>query len=196
MKKINFVTQNENKVKEFKTILKGFKVEQLDIDYPELRSDDPEEIVKEAVEKLAKKLKKTVVAEDSGLFIMALKDFPGTSSAYIHKRIGLKGILRLMEGIINRECAYKSAVGYCEPGKKPISFLGVEYGDISEDIKGNYGFGHDPIFIPEGSDKTYGEMKNVEKVKKFRRKALEKLKEYLNKKNKSKKKKWKSRKKL
>lgn len=189
MKKINFVTHNENKVKEFKAILKGFKIEQIEFDYPELRNDDPEEIVKEAVEKLAKKFKKTVVAEDSGLFIMALKDFPGTSSAYIHKRIGLKGVLRLMEGIVNRECAYKSAVGYCEPGKKPKSFLGVEYGDISEEIKGNYGFGHDPIFIPEGSDKTYGEMKNAEKVKKFRRKALEKLKDYLNKKTKSNKKK-------
>ena len=178
MRKINFVTHNEDKVREFKAILKDFEVEQIDIDYPELRSDDPEEIVKEAVKKLADELGKPVVVEDSGLFIMALKDFPGTSSAYIHKRIGLKGILRLMEGIENRECMYKSAVGYCEPGKEAISFLGEEKGEIAGEIRGSYGFGHDPIFIPEGSEQTYGEMENVEEIKKFRRRAVEKLKEY------------------
>ena len=86
-----------------------------------------------------------------------------------------------MEDIKNRECVYKSAVGYCEPGKGPVSFLGEEEGEVSEEIKGSYGFGHDPIFIPEGSEQTYGEMENVDAVKKFRRRALEKLKEYLNK---------------
>lgn len=182
MKKINFVTHNKDKVREFKIILgEEFEVEQVNIDYPELRSDDPEEIVKEAVKKLAEELKKAVVVEDSGLFIKALKDFPGTSSAYIHKRIGLKGILKLMEGVKKRACAYKSAVGYCEPGTEPVSFLGEERGEVSEGVRGSYGFGHDPIFIPEGSDKTYGEMGDVENVKKFRRRAVEKLKQYLNK---------------
>jgi len=179
MRKINFVTHNEDKVREFKAILNDFEVEQIYIDYPELRSDDPEEIVREAVKKLADEIGKPVVAEDSGLFIMALKDFPGTSSAYIHKRIGLKGILRLMEDIENRECVYKSAVGYCEPGEEAVSFLGNEAGEVAKEIRGSYGFGHDPIFIPEGFDKTYGEMENVEDVKKFRRKAVEKLKDYL-----------------
>ncbi|MBL7054250.1 RdgB/HAM1 family non-canonical purine NTP pyrophosphatase [Candidatus Woesearchaeota archaeon] len=183
MKKINFVTHNKDKVREFKAILgEEIEVEQVDIDYPELRSDDPEEIVKAAVKKLAEELKKPVVAEDSGLFIHSLKDFPGTSSAYIHKRIGLKGILKLMENVKGRECVYKSAVGYCEPNEEPISFLGEEKGKIAEEIRGSYGFGHDPIVIPEGSDKTYGEMENVEDAKNFRRKSVEKLRGYLNKK--------------
>ena len=179
MERINFVTHNKNKVREFEAILgKDVEVEQVNIDYAELRSDDPEEIVKEAVKKLADGLGKPVVVEDSGLFIKDLKEFPGTSSAYIHKRIGLKGILKLMEGIENRECMYKSAVGYCEPGKEAISFLGEEKGEIAGEIRGSYGFGHDPIFIPEGSEQTYGEMENVEEIKKFRRRAVEKLKEY------------------
>lgn len=180
--KLNFVTHNKHKVREFKVILgQEFELEQVDIDYPELRSDDPEEIVKEAVKKLANELKKTVIAEDSGLFIKELKDFPGTSSAYIHKRIGLKGILKLMENIQDRSCTYKSAISYCEPGKEPTSFLGEEKGTIAKEERGTFGFGHDPIFIPEGEEKTYGEMENVEEVKKFRRRAIEKLKEYLSK---------------
>ena len=177
---INFITSNKNKVKEFKQILEPqIKVNHIEISYPELRSDAPEEIAKMSAEMLANKLRKPVVVEDSGLFIKALNDFPGTCSAYIHRRIELHGIIKLMEGIEDRECTYKSAVAYCEPGKKPISFLGEEIGYVARSAKGNFGFGHDPIFIPEGSNKTYGEIKNCEEVKKFRRRAVEKLRNYL-----------------
>jgi len=88
----------------------------------------------------------------------------------------------VIEGVNDRLCEYRSAVGYCEPGKDAISFLGIEEGTIADSERGTNGFGHDPIFIPEGSDKTYGEMPNVEEVKKFRREAVLKLMEYLKKK--------------
>ena len=177
---INFVTSNKNKVKEFKQILEPeIIVNHIEMAYHEMRSDDSEEITKQSAEMLANQFKKTVVVEDSGLFIKALNDFPGTCSAYIHKRIGLPGIIKLMEGVKDRECTYKSAVAYCEPGKKPISFLGEEKGKISEIIRGLHGFGHDPIFIPEGSSRTYGEMKNCEEEKKFRREAVENLRDCL-----------------
>ena len=179
---INFVTSNKGKVKEFRQILEPeIKVSHIQLFYQELRSDNPEEIARMSAETLANKLKKNVVVEDSGLFIKALNDFPGTCSAYIHKRIGLKGILKLMKGVKDRECTYKSAVAYCEPNKKPTSFLGEENGKVAESIRGHFGFGHDPIFIPEGSSKTYGEIKNCEKLKKFRRRAVLKLREFLNK---------------
>jgi len=178
--KIFFATHNPGKVREFKQILSGVaEIEQVNDDYPELRSDDPEEIVKEAVKKLAEKYKKPMVAEDSGIFIKSLDDFPGTCSAYVHKRIGLKGLLKLMADVKDRTCEYRSAVGYCEPGKEAISFLGKEEGSIASEEKGNNGFGHDPIFIPSGSSKTYGEMDDVEDVKKFRRNAVLKLLKYL-----------------
>lgn len=177
---INFATSNKGKVKEFRQILEPeIKVSHIRISYPELRSDNPEEIARMSAEMIARKLKKAVVVEDSGLFIKALNDFPGTCSAYIHKRIGLNGILKLMDGVNSRKCTYKSAVAYCEPGKKAVSFLGEEKGKIAEKIKGNYGFGHDPIFIPEGNNKTYGEMQNCEETKQFRRRAVLKLRGYL-----------------
>ena len=181
MKTICFITHNKGKVKEFQEILKG-KAELIhkDMEYAEMRSDDPREIAKEAAARLSKQLNKAVVVEYSGLFITALKDFPGTCSAYIHKRIGLEGILKLMQGINNRECFYRSAVGYGEAGKA-VAFLGEEKGKIAEGIRGTNGFGHDPIFIPEGSAKTYGETDNLEKAKKFRRSAVEQLMEYLEK---------------
>ncbi|MBW2989804.1 RdgB/HAM1 family non-canonical purine NTP pyrophosphatase [Candidatus Woesearchaeota archaeon] len=181
--KIYFVTCNKGKVREFKQILEpGIQVEQAAIDYPELRSDDPEEIAKLAAKQLADKLDKPVVVEDSGLFIKSLNGFPGTNSAYIHKRIGLKGILKLMKDVKDRECMYVSAVAYCNPKEKPMSFLGTEKGKIAEKERGSFGFGHDPVFIPFGSRKTYGEIKNCEEAKRFRRKAVLKLVDFLKKK--------------
>ena len=181
---INFVTSNLGKVKEFRQILEPkIKVNHIKMSYPEIRSDNSEEIARHSAEMLANKFKKNVVVEDSGLFIKELNDFPGTYSATVHKKIGLEGIINLMKDIKDRDCEYKSAVAYCEPGKDAISFLGTEKGKIAESIRGTFGFGHDPIFIPEGSNKTYGEMKNVEEIKKFRRKAVEKLRKYLMKKN-------------
>ncbi|MBI2130812.1 non-canonical purine NTP pyrophosphatase, partial [Candidatus Woesearchaeota archaeon] len=154
---INFATHNKNKVREFREILgNSVKVNHLDIEYNELRSDSSGEIAKQSAEMLANRLNKNIVVEDSGLFIKALNDFPGTCSAYVHRRIGLQGIIKLMDGIKDRSCIYRSAVACCEPAKKAASFLGEEKGKIAESIRGNYGFGHDPIFIPEGSSKTYG----------------------------------------
>ncbi|MEK6946003.1 MAG: RdgB/HAM1 family non-canonical purine NTP pyrophosphatase [Nanoarchaeota archaeon] len=177
---INFATSNPCKVREFKQILEPeIKVNHIKISYPEIRSDDSEEIARHSAKALAEKFKKNIVVEDSGLFIKSLNDFPGTYSATVHKKIRLDGILKLMKDVKSRECEYKSAVAYCEPGKKPISFLGVEKGKIAESIIGSFGFGHDPIFIPEGSNKTYGEMENVEDIKKFRRRAVLKLRGYL-----------------
>lgn len=177
---ISFVTSNKGKVKELKLALEPeIKVNHLEKEYRELRSDDPEEIARESAERLANELKKPVVVEDSGLFIKSLNGFPGTSSKYIHKRIGLRGILNLMENEKDRAAFYRSAIAYCEPNKKPISFLGEEKGTIAKEIRGSFGFGHDPIFIPENSKNTYGEMENCQKLKKFRRKAAEKLKTYL-----------------
>ena len=178
--KILFVTHNKGKVREFKEILGKENIEHKDFEYPEIQSDDPVEIAKAGAKYCAEKFGKAVVVEDSGVFISALNGFPGTFSATIHKQIGLKGILKLMEGVKDRRCFYKSAVGYCEPGKEPLGFLGEEEGTLAMKERGNHGFGHDPIFIPKGSKNTFGQMDLEEKNKySMRRKALEKLKRHL-----------------
>jgi len=177
---INLITSNLGKLKEFKKYLEpDITINHINTEYKELRSDSSEEIAKYAAKMLAEELGKTVVVEDSGLFIKSLNDFPGTCSAYFHKRIGLKGILKLMENIEDRTCFYRSAIGYCEPGNEPVSFFGEEKGSIAREEKGSYGFGHDPIFVPENHNKTYGEMEKYESIKKFRRIATQKLKKFL-----------------
>ena len=179
---INFVTHNLGKVKEARLILEpGIKVNHINLEYDEIQHDDPVEVAKKSAEQVAALLNKTAVVDDSGLFITALKGFPGVFSSTIHKQIGLKGILKLMEGEKNRECFYRTVVGYCQPGKKAITFAGEERGSIADSIRGAHGFGHDPIFIPEGETRTFGEIQGCEGLKKFRRKAFEQLRDYLKK---------------
>ena len=180
---IYLVTSNKNKVKEFKEVLEPkFKVEQIEMEYPELRSDNPEEIVKISAKQLSYILDKTIVVEDSGFFIKALNGFPGTCTKYCFERIGNKGFLKLMKGMKDRTCYYKSAIGYCEQGKEPISFLGLEEGTVSLKEIGDKGWGQDPIFIPKNNRKTYAQLRERNSVNIFRKKALLKLKDYLKKK--------------
>jgi len=177
--KIYFATHNPGKVREFRQILKGVcELEHIELEYSEIQSDDPEEVAKHSAKLLADRYQKPIVVEDSGLFIKALNSFPGVYSAPIHKQIGLKGILRLMEGMKDRSCEYRSAVGFCIPDRDPLSFLGKERGMIADAERGDLGFGHDPIFIPEGETKTYGEL--GDKNKKFRKNAVLRLIGYLN----------------
>jgi XTP/dITP diphosphohydrolase len=175
------ITGNEKKIEEFNIVLgeKEVKFEIMKVSYPELRSDDPCEISKIAAKGLCEKLNKTVVVEDSGLFIDSLNGYPGTCTRYIYDRVGLKGILKLMKGVRNRKAHYRSAIGYCEPGKKPECFLGQEEGKLAEKEKGKGGWGHDPIFIPKGSKKTYAELKNPGDVNLFRRRSILKLADFL-----------------
>jgi XTP/dITP diphosphohydrolase len=177
---IYLITTNKNKVAEFKAVLEPeHNITQDSYDYLELRHDIPEEIVKQAAKQLVECYGKPICVEDSGFFIEALNDFPGTCTAYIHKRIGNKGFLKLMENKENRKIYYKSAIGFCEPNKEPVTFLGEEEGTIAEKETGTQGWGQDAIFIPKNQTQTYGELRKSGDVNIFRKKALEKFKEFL-----------------
>ena len=174
------ITHNPNKIREFRQMLEPkYLIEVLELEYPELRSDDPCEIVELAAKQLAEKLQKNVIVEDSGFFIESVDGFPGTCTAYIHKRIGNKGFLKLMKSEKKRKVHYKSAIGFCIPGEKAVSFLGIEEGKMSMRESGKNGWGQDPIFIPKGKSKTYGQIRKQGDVNVFRRRAIERFLDYL-----------------
>ena len=114
--------------------------------------------------------------EDAGLFIDALRGFPGVYSKYVFFTIGLPGILQLLQGAENRKAVFRSVYAYSEPGQKPVIVVGECNGTISTEPRGEHGFGYDPLFIPKGAKKTFGEMTIEEKNQySHRAKALEKL---------------------
>jgi len=179
MVKLVLISSNSRKINELRKLLgPEFELEIMQREYPELKLDDPCEISKAAAKMLAERLKKTVLVEDSGCHIDALKGFPGIMTKFTHKRIGNEGLIKLMKGVKNRKAYYKSAIGVCSPGKQPLCFLGVEGGRIANKLRGNKGWGQDPIFIPKGKKKTYGELGYPEGYHPFRCNAVEKLKKY------------------
>ena len=163
--KLYFATENLGKFKEAYEVLSksGIEIYQLPVKKLEIQSDDLEEIAKFSAEQLAKEYKVRVLVEDAGLFIDELKGFPGPFSSYTYKTIGIKGILKLMENVSNRDAYFKSVVCYCSPSEPSAVFVSVVRGVISTVPRGSGGFGFDPIFIPEGSKKTFAEMDVVEK---------------------------------
>lgn len=174
---IRFATGNKNKLEEFKKYLNplGIEIIHEQVDYPEIRSDDIEEIASAGAEYVANIIKKSVIVEDSGLFIKSLNGFPGTYTKWVHQKIGHDGLFRLLEGK-DTSAEFRTCIGYAAaPKKKPLTFLGIAKGKVILEERGTFGWGHDPIFIPESYDRTWGEDPELKARTSHRIRALEKF---------------------
>ncbi|MCD6095322.1 MAG: XTP/dITP diphosphatase [Thermoprotei archaeon] len=163
---INFVTGNIHKLKEVEGILRpyGIKVKMIKVKKIEIQADELIAIAEYAAINAAKEAGVPVVVEDAGLFIEALRGFPGPYSSYVFKTIGNEGIIKLMKDITDRHARFISVVAFAEPEGYVRTFVGVAEGLISVEPRGSMGFGFDPIFIPyEGDGRTFAEMSLDEK---------------------------------
>ena len=111
-----------------------------------------------------------VISDDSGLCIKSLKNKPGIYSARLAKKHGsflkaMKFLLKKMKNKKDRSAFFVCSLSFKKPKKKLINVTGIIYGSISEKILGKKGFGYDPIFIPNLSNKTFGEMDKNKKIK-------------------------------
>ena len=98
-------------------------------------------------------------------------------SAFVYKKIGCEGILRLLLGF-ERSAFFASSIGFaCAEGIK--TFEGRIDGRISEEINGDGGFGYDPIFIPEDSNKCFALDPETKAEVSHRKKAFESFCKYL-----------------
>jgi XTP/dITP diphosphohydrolase len=188
MKKIYFITSNKGKfVEVHKKFLEiDVNVFQKKIVYPEIQANSLQEVAFFGVEYVLKKFKSPFILEDAGLFIDVFKGFPGVYSAYVFHTIGCDGVLKLMKNIKveDRSAVFKSVFAYGKSGCKPHSFIGECKGVISILKRGSNGFGYDPIFIPQNSNKTFAEMSINEKNSySHRGKSLEKLIDFFKKNN-------------
>lgn len=169
-----FITTNRNKVEEAKAVL-GMDVVQVDKEYPEIQGSS-EEVVLFAMDILREG--EPFIVEDTSLHIEALGGFPGPFASYVQKTIGNTGVLKLMEGVQNRAAFFETCIGLKHDGKK--IFKGRCYGSVALEPRGSCGFGFDPIFIPEGEERTFAEMSLQEKSRiSHRAKAFIALREHM-----------------
>ena len=154
-----FVTQNRHKYEEARRTLDpfGIKIRMLASPKTEIQSTSLGEIAKFAAQEAAKKHKRTVLVEDSGLFVRILNGFPGPFSSYVHDTIGVGGFLRLMNRQTRREAYFQASLALASPRGSSQEFSGKVHGTISHKPSGTQGFGFDPIFIPKGARKTFAQ---------------------------------------
>jgi XTP/dITP diphosphohydrolase len=154
-----FLTENDNKYREASSILapSGLRIQRLDRPKIELQDPRPENIARFALISALKDHRKPILVEDSGLFIEALDGFPGPYSSFVFDTIGLEGVLDVLRRYRIRKAYFQSTVAFGSPSVKPRLFTGKVRGSISNRIIGKTGFGYDPIFIPEGSTRTFGQ---------------------------------------
>jgi XTP/dITP diphosphohydrolase len=181
MKPVYFITGNTGKLAEAQAKLStvGIEVIQKNLGYPEIQAGTLEEVARFGVEVLQKQLDHPFFLEDAGLFIESLKGFPGVYSSYVYHTIGCEGVLHLLQQMkkpVERRACFQSVIAYGEPGQKPMFFRGECMGQIAQQLKGEKGFGFDPIFIPIGETRTFAQMETTEKnCFSHRGKALNKL---------------------
>ena len=98
----------------------------------------------------------------------SLGGFPGPYSSYVLSTIGNSGILRLLGS--NRKASFRSVIAYSS-GRTPKIFSAAVPGKIARKPAGG-GWGYDPIFIPKGRSKTYGQIEDKNQIS-HRRMSLE-----------------------
>ena len=164
-KTLYIVTSNRGKLTELSSLALEYGIELVPTDVPklEVQSDELEVIASYAALTALLMVRKPLIVEDSGLFIEVLNGFPGSMSSYFYKKLGVKGILKLMEGLDRRDAYFKSVIAYASPDTGVKVFTGVVYGSIAYEVRGTGGFGFDPIFIPRGYERTFAEMSVDEK---------------------------------
>ncbi len=189
MQKILFVTNNKHKLQEARQILSG-KFEVLSLKEIGFEGDIPETqptIEGNAIQKVRfiyDRYKTDCFADDTGLIVSALGGEPGVYSArYAGENATFEDnmnlLLEKMKDIKDRKAYFVTVIALIKDGKL-YTFEGRVDGVITTTPRGEKGFGYDPVFLPDGYDKTFAEMTAEQKNKiSHRGRALEKLAGFL-----------------
>jgi XTP/dITP diphosphohydrolase len=178
-------TNNQHKADEIRSVLGdefiiiSLKEAGIDIDIPEpfftLEANASEK--SKTIHELTRQ---NCFAEDTGLEVESLNGEPGVKSARYagdekNFNANIDKLLLNLQGKENRKARFRTVVSLIWNNKEYL-FEGTCDGKIIDTPKGEHGFGYDPVFVPDESDKTFGEMTLEEKNKySHRRRAVDKL---------------------
>ena len=167
--KLYVATHNKHKVGEIAAILPGW----------EIVPDDPEGVEETAPDFAGNALIKVraiaarhrgswCLADDSGLEVAALGGAPGVRSArYAGEPSSTPAnnalLLKNLEGIDDRRANFTSAIALVDPEGREHVVEGKCFGTVSRSPSGAEGFGYDPLFVPDGFDKSFAELTMDEK---------------------------------
>ena len=188
-KKLVVATNNAHKLEEISAIL-GTEMELLSLKDIQCEADIPE--TADTLEGNARQkaiyiydnYQMDCFADDTGLEVESLNGAPGVFSARYageghDSEANMQKLLHELEGKENRKAQFRTAICLIMEGKEYL-FEGIVKGEIIEEKRGGAGFGYDPIFVPEGFDKTFAELGNdIKNTISHRALAVEKLCRFL-----------------
>ncbi len=202
--KIVFATNNQHKLQEIRDILgNDYEVVSLkeigcDADIPETGNTLEENALQKA-QYIYDHYHISCFADDTGLEVEALDGAPGVHSARYAEgtdhdsEANMAKLLHELDGKENRKARFRTVISYiekqdvcpcgCTSIKKVHQFEGIVNGSIATEKHGTEGFGYDPVFVPEGYDKSFAELgEEIKNGISHRARAVAKLAEYLKKK--------------
>ncbi len=166
-----FATNNAHKLEEIKALLgNSFSLKTLqEIGCEEELPETSETIEGNSLQKAQYVWEHFCVncfADDSGLEVTALHGAPGVHTAYYggsrDSDRNMKRVLEELNPHADKSARFKTVITLVLKGKV-YQFEGIINGHLIEEQRGSYGFGYDPIFVPEGHDRTFAELTIEEK---------------------------------
>lgn len=191
MRKILIATRNHRKFEEIRKIL-NLRAEFINLEDLGGKNLEVEETGKDYLTNAmmkakfyAEKFSIPTIADDSGFEILSLGSLPGVMSArflegfdYTRK---MKWILKIMRNLDDRRARFICCAVFYDPLENIlVGSIGSIEGTVAREIRGNRGFGYDPIFIPQGYERTFGELpEDVKNTISHRARAFRKLQKLL-----------------
>ncbi len=188
--KLVFATNNQHKLDEVRKISAQHNIEIVSLAEINCHDDIPETadtLDGNALQKaqyIREKFGLDCFADDTGLEVEVLNNAPGVYSARYagpghDSEANMKKLLKEMEGKENRKARFRTVIALLLGGETHL-FEGIVEGSITTEKKGEKGFGYDPVFVPQGYDKTFAELGNDVKNKiSHRARAVEQLEAFL-----------------
>jgi non-canonical purine NTP pyrophosphatase (RdgB/HAM1 family) len=178
---LTLVSGNKKKSQEVERIL-NIPITTKELDLDEIQELDLEKVAIHKINQAYEIVKSPVIVDDVSFEVKAWNGFPGPLIKWLLKASGgdnASVMLKMLEGVSDREVVAKLAIGFHD-GKGAKVFIGESKGIIAPEIRGENGFGWDPVFIPEGYNQTFAQMIPEEKDKvSHRGRALAKLHDFL-----------------
>ncbi len=155
------VTGNPAKRVEAERIL-GRELEALAVDLPEIQSLDLGEVLAAKADEAAPHVGGPFVVEETGLELAALNGFPGPLVKWMLEAVGSEGIARVAIDRADPDVRARCRILYRD-GDRQVEAEGITEGTLVLPARGEHGFGWDPVFLPAGESRTYGELEPADK---------------------------------
>ena len=187
--KLVFATNNAHKLEEVSAML-GDRIELLSLRDIHCEADIPETGTTLEANALLKAqyvqehYGLNCFADDTGLEVEALGGEPGVYSARYaggegHDSVAnMRKLLARLEGVTDRRARFRTVITLIRDGRT-YEFEGTVEGTITTEPHGDGGFGYDPVFVPDGYDRTFAELGEVKNAISHRARAVQKLVEFL-----------------